>query len=284
MLNWYGKNASGGTASLNASIPDTAVLGTTIYYSSQIIGFCESPRTAIKVNVSGGALIPDFKDLKYCYGTNAIPLLNTVSPNGINGTWQPATISNTSGGTYLFTPNVDECATTKTITVTFNLPVNIIFNWSVNDAFAENQILTITPATNGNYLYQLDSGNPQSSPVFENISHGPHSVTVIDSNGCSPSVTRDDIIVIDYPKFFTPNNDGFNDSWTIPELFDDPTAFVQIYDRYGKLIKVLNLKNSDAWDGMYDRIPMPSSDYWFVVHYSMANIPKVFKAHFSLKR
>lgn len=284
IVNWYDKNATGGTASQDATVPDTSVLGTTTYYCSQTIGLCESPRTAIRVNVSDTALIPDFKDLKYCYGSNDIPVLSTISPNGIKGTWQPETISNTVNGAYVFTPDVNECATAKTITVTINSPIDIKFNWAVEEAFAENQVLKITPASTGDFLYQLDFGTPQISPVFENITHGSHSVTVIDSNGCSPSVIKNDIIVIDYPKFFSPNNDGFNDSWTIPELFDDPTASVQIFDRYGKLLKVLNLKNSDVWDGLYNRIPMPSSDYWFVVHYSMANVPKIFKAHFSLKR
>ncbi|HSD06536.1 T9SS type B sorting domain-containing protein [Flavobacterium sp.] len=282
-INWYGKNATGGISSQNATIPDTSILGSTTYYCSQTLGLCESPRISIVVNVSGIALVPDFNDLKYCYGDN-IPLLNTTSPNGITGSWQPSTISNTLSGTYTFTPNINECATQKNITVTINSPINISFDWSVNEVFSDYQFLTITTPISGDYLYQLDSETPQSSPVFENITHGLHSVTVIDSNGCSNPFTRNDITVINYPKFFTPNNDTFNDFWTIPELLYDPNAFIEIFDRYGKLIKFLNLKNADLWDGTYNGVLMPSSDYWFVIHYSLLNIPKTYKSHFSLIR
>lgn len=282
-LNWYGTNASGGIPSAIATIPDTSNLGSTTYYCSQTLGLCESARIAITVNISGTALVPDFEDLKYCLGDNNIAPLNTISPNGINGTWEPATISSTASGNYMFTPNSNECATTKSIAVIINLPITISFDWIVKEAFAENQVLTIT-TPQGNYLYQLDSGIPQISPVFENITQGIHTVTVIDSNGCSDPITRNDIVVINYPKFFTPNNDGYNDFWSIPELFYDPNAFIQIYDRYGKLLKILNLKDSDAWDGMYNEKLMPSTDYWFVVNYSILDVLKTFKAHFSLKR
>jgi hypothetical protein len=42
-----------------------------------------------------------------------------------------------------------------------------------------------------------------------------------------------------YPKFFTPNNDGFNDNWNIPDLASQSNALISIFDRYGKLLKVL---------------------------------------------
>ncbi|WP_443667533.1 Ig-like domain-containing protein, partial [Flavobacterium terrisoli] len=60
-LNWYGTNATGGTASATAPTPSTASLGTTTYYVSQTVGGCESPRAAIVVNVvvATGVLTPD---------------------------------------------------------------------------------------------------------------------------------------------------------------------------------------------------------------------------------
>jgi hypothetical protein len=44
--------------------------------------------------------------------------------------------------------------------------------------------------------------------------------------------------VLKYPKFFTPNNDGFNDNGTFPICFTT-NALISIFDRYGKLLKVL---------------------------------------------
>lgn len=283
-LNWYGTNASGGASSTTATIPNTSNVGTTLYYFSQTLGLCESPRVPITVTVSGVATIPDFKDLKYCFGDNNIPPLHTVSPNGISGTWQPVSISNTTSGTYIFTPDPNECATEQRITITINLPILISFDWIVKEEFTDNQVLIITTDIQVDYLYQLDLGVPQISPVFNNITPGFHSITVYDSNNCSNPVTRNDIIVINYPKFFTPNNDGYNDFWSIPALYSQQDASIQIFDRYGKLLKVLKLKNSEVWDGNYNGVPLPSSDYWFVVNYRIHDVSKTFKSHFSIKR
>ena len=45
------------------------------------------------------------------------PVLPTTSLNGITGSWNPSTVSNTTTGTYTFTPNNTQCATTVTITI-----------------------------------------------------------------------------------------------------------------------------------------------------------------------
>jgi surface protein len=45
--------------------------------------------------------------------------LPTTSTNGVMGTWAPA-LNNTVTTTYTFTPNVDQCATSQTLTITVN--------------------------------------------------------------------------------------------------------------------------------------------------------------------
>jgi hypothetical protein len=62
--------------------------------------------------------VPNFAPIAdICQGSTA-PTLATTSPNGVTGTWSPATISNTASGTYVFTPAVGQCATTQTLNVT----------------------------------------------------------------------------------------------------------------------------------------------------------------------
>ena len=226
---------------------------------------------------------PGFNPIAICSGSVA-PSLNTVSPIGIAGTWTPATIDNMTSGTYDFTPNANQCASAQTISVTVN-PSNTLvdFQWTVTEAFSTNQIITINATAAGNYLYQLDSGPFQASPIFEFVSSGLHAVTVKDLNGCSNPITRTNILVIGYPKFFTPNNDSYNDTWNVFELKDDLGSKIHIFDRYGKLLKEIS-PNGNGWDGTYNGRPMPGSDYWFVVQYTEQNILKEFKSHFSLKR
>ena len=83
-------------------------------------------------------VVPIFKDLgTYCQ--NDIPIaLSTISSDGYVGTWSPPTISTAVIGTqaYIFTPNIGQCATTKTMNVTINYcpPQEII----VPDGFSPN--------------------------------------------------------------------------------------------------------------------------------------------------
>jgi gliding motility-associated-like protein len=96
-------------------------------------------------------------------------------------------------------------------------------------------------------------------------------------------MTLNNVLVINYPKFFTPNGDAFNDTWNIFDLRNQINSRIYIFDRFGKLLKELSPKGT-GWDGTYTGQPMPADDYWFTVEYSELGITKKFKSHFSLKR
>ena len=108
-----------------------------------------------------------------------------------------------------------------------------------------------------------------------------YTITVYDTNGCEP-VTLE-AIVLDYDKFFTPNGDGYNDTWHIRGIQNQPNAKVYIYDRYGKFLKELE-PDKEGWDGTYNGHNLPSTDYWFTVYYRENGTDKEFKSHFSMKR
>ncbi|SEQ07783.1 T9SS type B sorting domain-containing protein, partial [Flavobacterium urocaniciphilum] len=92
-----------------------------------------------------------------------------------------------------------------------------------------------------------------------------------------------DVVVIDYPKYFTPNGDGIHDTWNIIGLSDYNNAVLYIFDRYGKLIKQLDPLGM-GWDGTYNGSQLPSTDYWFTVEFTENDQRRTFKSHFSLKR
>lgn len=282
-LNWYGTYATGGIASSNPTIPSTSSLGITTYYVSQTVGLCESERTPIEINVSGVGESPGFSDFTFCEGEQA-PVLDQISPKGIKGTWEPATISNLESKSYHFTPFANQCAIEQTINVTINSATLHNVTWEVSDPFEDFQTVKIIASGSGNYLYQLDNGTPQNSPLFGNVKQGYHKVTVFDVNGCSAPITRDKILVINLPKFFTPNGDSHNDLWDISNLKFQNEASVFIYDRYGKLLKELFPAKDSGWDGTFLGRDMPSSDYWFVVSYLDTDGRKEYRGHFSLKR
>ncbi|TDE06068.1 T9SS type B sorting domain-containing protein [Flavobacterium hiemivividum] len=260
---------------------DTAGTFDYIFTPNRIMFPCALTKT---LTMTVGPVEPDFSDFSICSGDSP-PLLSSMSPNRITGDWLPLTIDNMDSASYIFTPAAGQaCApTAKTIVVTVN-PSNVIVNldWTVTDAFTKNQIVTVTDPVGVNYLYQLDDGPFQESTAFENVSLGTHSITVKDVNGCSV-LRNDNVLVIDYPKFFTPNGDDYNDRWNIFELQDDLASKIHIFDRYGKLLKEIR-PGGTGWDGTYNGREMPGNDYWFVVEYLEDGIFKKYKSHFSLKR
>ena len=133
----------------------------------------------------------------------------------------------------------------------------------------------------GDYEYQLDFGPFQSSNVFDNIEAGTHTITVRDAEACD--VLTKEVLIVDYPRYFTPNGDGINDTWNIPTINGISMTKIYIFDRFGKLVKEMTTSGL-GWDGTYNGQPLPATDYWFTINYQEAGINKEFRAHFSLKR
>ncbi len=146
--------------------------------------------------------------------------------------------------------------------------------------FSDPNNITITISGIGNYAYILDDGEPQTSNVFEYVSLGYHLITVIDLNGCT-EVTKE-VVVIDVPKFFTPNDDGYFDTWHITGVETLVGTTVTIFDRYGKQLHFLT-HSSSGWNGIYNGRKMPSNDYWFVANVKRGSIEFQVKGHFALK-
>lgn len=130
----------------------------------------------------------------------------------------------------------------------------------------------------GDYRFALDNGPFQVENIFEFVEAGLHTVHVRDRNGCGEANLE--VSVIGFPKFFTPNNDGFYDFWQVEGIEFQPNSTIHIFDRFGKLVCTLK-GDQKGWDGSYMGIEMPSSDYWYVGNLEDG---RVVKGHFSLIR
>ncbi|WP_394759426.1 choice-of-anchor L domain-containing protein [Flavobacterium sp.] len=177
------------------------------------------------------------------------------------------------------TPNCPNTITTK---VTEYEPYIEI---AYSDAFENPTYIIVNVLGNGsgNYEYQIDGSPYQDSNIFYNVTPGNHIIAVNDKNGhCNPAPTNAEIV--NYPKFFTPNGDGFHETWNITHLkTSNPNAPISIFDRFGKFIKQIT-PTTDGWNGKFNGQPLPANDYWFTVDYNEKGASKVFKSHFTLKR
>lgn len=157
----------------------------------------------------------------------------------------------------------------------------------VSDAFADNSFVNIEViGGTGPFVFQLDNNQFQDSNVFSQLSSGEHIITINDKSRCS--FISKQISILAYPKFFTPNGDGYNDYWNIPNYKNFIQAQIFIFDRYGKFVKEIT-PSGLGWDGSQNGNLMPATDYWFTINYIEKKLngdleSKIFKSHFSLKR
>lgn len=235
-----------------------------------------------------------------CVDQNGIPLANNNFPeidtfldnNDYNFIWRfegteipgetQAVVIATQPGQYTveYTDVITGCSSSANITVeTGQGPLSVNLRVS-NDEFTNNRNNIITTVIgNGDYSYALDNGTPQDSNIFTDVSLGLHRVTVFDNRGCSDII--EEIFVIGFPKFFTPNGDGFNDTWNIIGDTTLPEMTIHIFDRYGKLVKEMTAGDI-GWDGTYRGQNLPTTDYWFVAEFTDGS--KTYKNHFTLRR
>lgn len=185
---------------------------------------------------------------------------------------------NEEGAYTVAVTNAQGCSRTRTITVIASDKA-VIDNITVSD-LSNNNSIVIAVSGAGVYEYSLDNQTYQSSNTFTNLPAGIYTVYVKDLNGCG--VTQEEVSVLGIPSFFTPNGDGYHDYWNVKGISTtlNSKTKIQIFDRFGKLIKEINPTNT-GWDGSYNNQPLPATDYWYTIQLEDG---RTVKGHFALKR
>ena len=168
------------------------------------------------------------------------------------------------------------CTNSYTFTLERSAPPTIttvdFADWS------DHNFIEITASGDGVFEYSIDGEDYQDSNYFPFLKGGVFSVSVRDKAGCGFANTE--VVLVDYPKVFTPNGDGYHDYWQIEGIEAFPDAQIFIFDRYGKLLKQLSPQET-GWDGSFTNQNLPSADYWFEVDLGNG---RIYKNHFTLKR
>ena len=271
---------------------------TTTYTFTPDSGFCPSP-VSLTIEVFNGPVFSLQNEYFLCFNINGIIAIPVTIDTGLNTSeynfkWllNGVPIAGASQGTYMpieggnyevIVQHVMTMCESSMLTIVTVLSEPEFEAEVITAPFSENPTIQVTTISSGDFEYQLDDGPWQDESIFNNVSNGEHIVTVRNKNGCMERSQT--LVVISYPKFFTPNNDGSNDTWNINSIADQVNAKIYIFNRYGKLLKQIS-PDGEGWSGIFNGELMPVNDYWFALEYIDTNTGerKMFKAHFTLKR
>ncbi len=205
---------------------------------------------------------------------------NFIITGATDSKYIPTTIGNY---TVIATNKKTECTIPASTEVVGSYPPESISVKLVSTAFSGNNMLEVIVIGIGKYEFKLDNGAWQDSNKFERVRGGEHTIYVRDTFNCNEISKMQ--IVIDYPKYFTPNGDGNHDNWNIIGIATQPNSEIYIFDRYGKLLKQLSPREI-GWDGNFNGKKLPTGDYWFIVKYNepLDKTQREFRSHFTLKR
>lgn len=276
IINWFTSATATIPIAVGPSFTTPVLNQSTTYYAEANNNGCLSNRLATTINVfplpnvvnenkilceqSNLVLDAGISNVSYLWSTQETTKFITISTPG-NYSVTVTTQGNPS------------CSNTKTINVVqHDIPL-------IDNIIIENSTAQIIVNSSGSFEYSIDGVNYQNSNLFTIDEGGKYIAYVREKYGCG--INFRSFVIISIPEFFTPNNDGNNDYWTIKGLTFYPKASVKIFDRYGKMITQLNALKS-FWDGTLDGKNLFADDYWYVFKID-EDSPEV-KGHFSLKR
>ncbi|MGE5107413.1 MAG: gliding motility-associated C-terminal domain-containing protein, partial [Sphingobacteriales bacterium] len=121
--------------------------------------------------------------LSICAGST-VPTLPATSTNSVTGTWNPAAVDNTTSGTYTFTPNAGECATTATFDVIVTPNTVPAFSFGTTLTICSGGTVPTLPTTSTNGV--AGTWNPAT---VSNTASGTYTFTPDPSPQCNAATT-----------------------------------------------------------------------------------------------
>jgi gliding motility-associated-like protein len=258
--NWY-KNG----ALIAGSIGPSLVINTLgVYYAEINYGACtdvnfRSQDVTVTGSSGSSASITSSLSNPFCPSAGATKLTatlgnsyvwkkdNVVIPGAISQTYQT-----NLAGKYTVDVDFGGCKSTGTINLAVNeitSSINVPENSTISEA--GTKIVTVTTnAVNPLYKWYLNGvviiGAVSSSYTVTSI--GDYKVTITQNSGCiitnEISFTINSIVdsnAIDIPNLISPNNDGINDTWSIPQEYVSGTnTEVILMNSFGEVVLKTN--------------------------------------------
>ncbi|HLP64568.1 choice-of-anchor L domain-containing protein [Flavobacterium sp.] len=262
------------------TISGTPTVTGTFNYTVTTTGGCSS------ASLTGTIVVNALTTPTFSFGTSITlcpgatpPSLPTSSSTGITGSWSPSTISTSVSGTYTFTPDAGQCATTTTLTVT----LQSAFSFAIDGACQGNAFILEPFATENSFDENTSSyswvyngtivGTDFDFNATEYLSDNTSvtlpmvvTLTITTADGCSNTaiytVTR---VFCDIQNGISPNNDGKNEFFDLRLL---NVRNLNIYNRYGTVVYSKG-NYTNEWKGQSDKgEELPDGTYYYVIEFN----------------
>ncbi|HRW22700.1 MAG TPA: gliding motility-associated C-terminal domain-containing protein, partial [Bacteroidales bacterium] len=112
----------------------------------------------------------------------------------------------------------------------------------------------------------------QEINLIDSIPAGVYRIDVVDANNChhqgdalTIAINDSEIDCLQIPGAFSPNGDGYNDTWQISNIDMFPRILIQVYNRWGQLLYEASISD-DFWDGTFNHSPVPAGTYLYRIN------------------
>ena len=224
---------------------------------------------------------PDYSKITYSLnGGASATFTRTVGNIAYIDNFNRASVTQTVEVTYTIVSSIPgmtgSCSASETITIDPYTPLTVT-RVTTNTTLNTLEVLAQGGRTNNfrGYTYYFNEVSKGDNPVYKVNHNDPEkeiggrrykvvNVRVEDAEGCTVTATYEvEYFDIEIPNYFTPNGDGENEVWKPKYLDNNVNARIYIFDRYGRRLVVL--ESGQGWDGTYEKRPMPSGDYWYII-------------------
>lgn len=287
---WYLQPNTDSVYATGNTIITPPVVGTQTYYvTNQDTNKCESQKVPVDVTIRETSLMPNIElsDSVLCIG-DTIELFTDFYPDAVYQWGGPqGTVPQGNEAFYVFTdsilavfsinisdiycaspPNFDSAYVAEVITSpTFALSCNEICQTERLELnYSMDSLQTVWILPNGSTV----ANNSLSTTVSaNNSSYGLY----LQGGICRSAILPIEIDVVDceqpFPNVFTPNNDGINDVFKLPDTHNVTIENFKLYNRYGFLLDEWQRGLKVLWDGTANGAELPDGVYYYVAEFEV---------------
>ena len=161
------------------------------------------------------------------------------------------------------------------ISETFSVEINELdkLNLPSDTSLCEKDTLLLAPALKG-ITYQWNGNSDTAVRIF---AEGIYDIIATNANGCSRNFTVNvhaQSCSLFMPNAFTPNGDGKNDLFRIPESVKINLKQFSIFDRWGNKVFSTTKRNT-GWDGSFKGVASAAGVYIYVIEGVSDNKKKI---------